>query len=487
MRRLSLFLALAVILTTVAIGLGYRLLLTKQGRSTDSLRLNNENSILKPQTIGDISDEGRLTLLQGREIFDVLRAQIPINPHLSAPLSQHGIKPTSTYLIFSERSEFEKAKSLINSARVFSNHRGTFNGVLLPNAMVLESPLPVEKIRKIPLQYPKTDSLDSEVYLLFRDGESFKRFIKRHEPSEKLNLLLPATNVMNKYPGASKFLRNSNSFSILGKNAVTFGPDLNLQQHKLVLLPADLPSLSSPPVDWFQGLLKPPERRIYLYALPIAMAALGFLGLIMRGYPLRWGLWAFIGGLGFLVAPNWHLFLAGLITSGLLQFGLRLRGASVPWFVLAGTAAYAFTFQPYLMDPFHGIYHFWTGFLLGLLTTLSGWTDRIRKNPTYGDVIALGLGLLVLSVTGLNQYQLASLTPAWLSITLLPAVVSLITAVNRPRHWPWIAGMTAWFILFYRAGNTGIYLLFLLSMVGWLIVESFRRFLVSGTSGRRPI
>lgn len=487
MRKLSLFLALAVILSVSAIGLGYRLVLTQQGRSTKSVALDNERRLLKPRTLEDLTKKGQLSILSGREIHHVFRAQIPVVPYLSTQASLLKIDTEKSYIITSEREIFERLKEELDSVSVYSNNRLTFNGVLYPKAFVLESPLPIERFRDIPIRFPPTDDLEEERYVLLTSNEAFRRFLVNREPNENLNLILPGTKLLNQNRDVASFVRAVNSFTVLGKNALRARPGLNVHETDLLLIPKDFPDLTTPAVDWFRGGITPPDRTLYLYTLPLLMAALGFLGLIMRGYPLRWGLWAFIGVIGFLFAPNWHFFLAGLITSGLLQFGLRLRGASVPWFILSGTVAFGLGFQPYLVDPFFGIQYFWIGFLLGLLTTLSGWSERIKKNPTYGDVIALVLGLMVLGVAVLTQYRMATLGETWLAITLLPAVVSLVTVVNRPRHWPWMTGMAAWFILFYRSGNPGIFIAFLLSMAGWILIEKTRRFLTAGPTGRKPI
>lgn len=474
-------------LAITAVGLGYRLVLTQQGRATDAVSLENDDKLLQPQTLDDMEGEGRLALLSGREIHHVFRAQIPVVPYLTTQSTLLKIDPDKTYLITSERRIFERLKDTLDSVSVYSNSRMTFNGVLYPNAFVLVSSVPVDRFRDVPLQFPATDDLREERYVLLRTTEEFQRFLVNREPSQYLNLILPGTKLLNEDRDAARFVRAVNSFSVLGKNAVEAEPHMKLNEYDLLLHPGGFPDLTTPTVEWFRGRVKPPGQLNYVYALPIFVAVLGFLGLIMRGYPLRWGLWALIGVIGFLFVENWHLFLVGLVSSGLLQFGLRIRGASVPWFIMSGTVAFAFAFQPYLVDPFHGFNYFWIGLLVGLLTTLSGWSDRIRKNPTYGDVIALALGILVLAVAILTQLDKATLGQTWLAITLLPAAVSLITVVNRPRHWPWITGVTAWFILFFRSGNTGIFMAFLLSMAGWILIEQARRFLTSGSTGRRPL
>lgn len=474
-------------LAITAVGLSYRLVLTQQGRSTNSISLENDEKLLRPQTLDDLAGEGRLAVLSGRQIHHVFRAQVPVVPYLSTQSSLLKIDTDKTYLITSERQIFERLKQTLDSVSVYSNNRLTFNGVLYPKAFVLVSSVPVERFRDVPLQFPSTDDLEEERYVLLRTTEEFRRFLVNREPSKYLNLVLPGTRLLNEDRDAASFVRKVNSFSVLEKNAVQAKPRMNVHDYDLLLHPGGFPDFATPPVDWFRGRIEPPRKMRYVFTLPIFMAVLGFLGLIMRGYPLRWGLWAIIGVIGFLFVENWHLFLTGLIASGLLQFGLRIRGASVPWFIMSGTVAFAFAFQPYLVDPFYGFNYFWIGLLVGLLTTLSGWSDRIRKNPTYGDVIALVLGILVLGVAVLTQFEMATLGQSWLAITLLPAAVSLITVVNRPRHWPWITGVAAWFILFFRSGNTGIFIAFLLSMAGWILIEQARRFLTSGTTGRRPV
>lgn len=478
---------LAAILAATTVGLSYRLVLTQQGRSTESVSLENDKRLLRPLTLEDLSDRGELSLLSGQDIRHVFHAQIPVVPYLSTQASLLKIDPEKSYIITSERALFERLRSSLGSVSVYRNSRLTFNGALYPRAFVLESPLPKDRFRNIPIRFSSIDEPGVKQYVLLPSREAFLQFMEGRDPSKKLNLILPNTRVLHDNRQAARFVRQVNSFSILGKNAVMARPDKNIYYHDLLLLPKNFNWLTRPEGDWFRGEFSAPGRTFYIYALPLIMASLGFLGLILRGYPLRWALWAFIGVAGFLFAPNWHLFLTGLIASGLVQFGLRIRGASIPWFILAGSFAYGFGFQPYLVDPFHGFYQFWIGFLLGLLTTLSGWSDRIRKNPTFGDVIALVLGVMSFGVAVLYQFDYATLGQGWMAITFLPPAVFLITAVNRPRHWPWMTGMAAWFVLFYRSGNTGVYLVFLLSMAGWIFFEATRRALTSGSRGRRPI
>jgi hypothetical protein len=182
-----------------------------------------------------------------------------------------------------------------------------------------------------------------------------------------------------------------------------------------------------------------------------------------------------VGIAGYALAGGWHLFLAGLVTAGIARFGLRVRGPSTAWLVLAGLTAYGYAYQPYLLDPFLADGTFWLGATVGLLCVTPDWQRVLRRELRYGDLVVLLLSVGAVGFAVRVTAYSGSMAGLVAYSILLPLIPVLLQGEDGSYTLPWLGGIAAWVWVFSAGTALGGLLWFLLVGLAWFLYRSIGR------------
>jgi hypothetical protein len=452
-----------------AVGVGQRLLLEKYGRRVSALSLDNDEKIVHPWSVEDFRDAGTLTVLTGADIYDVFRAQLPVNPRMYTVENLLDVDPDHTYLLTNEPSVFQRLNETLPNLEIYRSGGIIFNGVSIPRAYVLVSDRTKKKLLTQPVGIP--DDLlpgSSDKYLYLTNLGTPTVLSERNLADFNYNVILKSDDILHDESRSKALLNGPGKIYVMEKNAMVAQAETNLNEDRLLLYHG---TRSSP---WYQGVLKSPDLAFFATSLSLLLAAVAFLGLFLQGYPFRWATWLLAGIVVYFLGI-WHFVLLGLLAAGLIQLGLRVRAQSVGWFLLAGLIVYGFGYKPYEFVPFQSQLGFWSGAVGGLFLLSGGWRSRLQSRPTYADLVVVLAGVAVVSLV----------LPGWgytvgpellsLSTVLLPFVPLLVRSDDSLFNFVWLIGLASWG--YYLLGNTLLVapFYFVFVMVFWWVFRSVGR------------
>jgi hypothetical protein len=282
------------------------------------------------------------------------------------------------------------------------------------------------------------------------------------------NVILDQSELLRDREFVENLMEGPGTIYLLGRNAVRATSDRRLRPNQLIL------QEESGEHPWYEGPITPPGEDFFAVALPLVVAGVGFLGLSVQGYPLRWALWLLIGIVGYTLA-GWHLFLAGLATAGVVRFGLRVRGPATAWLVLAGLVAYGYAYRPYVLDAFFGGEIFWFGAVLGLLCVTPDWHRVLRRDVRYGDLVVLGLSAGAFLI-GIRVTEFAgSIGELVVYSIFLPLMPVFLQEEERNYTVSWLGGIAAWVWVFSVGTAVEFLFWFLLVGITWFLYRSIGR------------
>lgn len=457
-------------LVLVTLGVTQRLILEKTGRHVETVNLEDPKRVLHPPRIRFLRDAGQVTVLTGGEIYNIFRSQFPINPHISTQENLIKLDTDKTYLITDRRKIFERLRQQLPDAAPYVSENLIFNGVRVPNNFVLESARSKDDLLEHPLNLVDSDRRpDSDQYLYLADVDARRVLTEDLSDTFSGNVILDQPDLLKDHELTRSLMNDGGQIYLLGRNAVRAAPDLRLNDRRLVFTQGERG------LPWYGGTVSPPEASLFGVGLTLLVAAVGFLGIFLQGYPLRWSLWLIVGILAYLLLDGWHLALTGLVAAGVARLGFRIRGSSTGWFLLAGLIVFGFGYRPYLLEPFGSTANFWIGVLVGFLCVTEDLRRRMEHRLRYADVVLLGLTLGAVYLAdppGGGNVNLGALTAY---TALLPLVPAIFSGGNGDFSLARVGGIAAWSVVFLAGTATTALFYFLPVMLVWFLFQGIGR------------
>lgn len=457
-------------LVLVVLGVTQRLVLEKAGRHVNTVNLDDPETVLQPPRVRALRDAGKLTVLTGGEVYNVFRSQFPINPHISTQENLVKLDTDKTYLITDRRKIFERLRQQLPGSAPYESENLVFNGVRVPNNFVLETDRSKEELLDHPLNLIDSSLRPGPDQYLYLAGVDARRVLTEDLPDTFAgNVIIDEPDLLRDHDLTRSLMEGGGSIYLLGRNAVMAGPETHLGERRLVLTEGTKRS------SWFDGSATPPGVSFFAVALTLLVAAVGFLGIFLQGYPLRWALWLVVGILAYLLLDGWHLVLTGLVAAGVARLGFRLRGPSTGWFLLAGLIVYGFGYRPYLFEPFGSTLTFWGGALVGFLCVTEDWRRRMEHRLRYADLVLVGLALGAVWLAGPVVESTVNLGSLMAYTAVLPLVPAIFAGGNGDFSLAWVAGLAAWSVVFLAGSATAALFYFLPVMVAWFLFRAIGR------------
>ncbi len=429
---------LIVFITGVAVV--HRIGIINGGRRAEVLRLDSE-LLARFKTVGQLEEEGSLTIMTGREIMNHYRAQLPVNPHVFAQFINLQLEPRASYIL-TNNSEINRALlNTLDQARVYRDQFGNeYDGRRYPNAYVLEFSAPPSELEKKQLAYLEYPDREGDYFLKISDRVELENFFRIAPPERRVSLILDAG--LELPPLSEETREKVVNIYVAEDNARRIERDDFIYPDRFLYTSEDIVDL------YLAGIFNPLGRYFYRLGLLIVGLIICYLGLFHHEQPLRWLGWG-----GFLLLATFafstHVVALGVVLAGLFVYGWRRKYRRLIWYMLGGMIMFGFYFTPYLLRLYASGELFWGGVFAGgaiFLSPVRGWR---RKFVTAGDLlelIALGAVVWLFFYLPPANYQYLFSDRAWLLI-----IAPLLARVGAP--------------------ETGLdEFLFLTSLGGWLYI-----------------
>ena len=426
-----------VLVFIVAVAVVHRIGVINGGRQADVLRLDSER-VARFQTVGDLEEEGLLTVMTGREIMDFYRSQLPVNPHVFAQFVNLNLEPQASYILTNNSEINRTLRNSLDGARVYRDRFGNeYDGRRYPNAYVLEFSDSPTQLRGRQLAHLHFSQGPQEHFLKIDNRRELDKFIAISPTDRKLNLILAGDLEL---PALAEETR-----ARLGNIYMQTDNARAVERNDFIRSDLFLYTSAQIPGFYLEGIFRPLGRFFYRWGLLLVAAIIGYLGVIKQQQPLRWFAW---GGLvlaaSFLFST--HIAVLGVVLAGIFVYSWRRKYRRLIWFLLAGMLMFGFYFTPYLLRLYAPAEFFWAGLFAGGFVFLSPVYGLQRKFITAGDLVGMFFfvaGIWLFFYLPAAHYPFLFSTRAWLLI-LAPLLSRIILPETDLDEFLFLTSLGGW-------------------------------------------
>ncbi len=438
----------------------HRVAVETYGRKVPLSKRDSRN-LVSLKKLSSLERDNRVSLYTGREILDLYRAQLPINPYVFTQLKKLTFDSEKTYLITRQREVFQILKNSLPGVRVYRDRRGhRFDGNWYPDAFILTSSMSPGELREksvAELNFPE-DGSSKKCYLLLENDHQLELFISGPPPEKEINVILPSPE--SSFP--ERFFNKLGEILRLEREVQIVKAGDLLKEAQLFLTELDLPA------DLYRGKFEKMSPYFYVTGLVVLGLFAVFLGAYHDEQMVIWLVW---GVLILLSAPFYqlHKFSAGLLAAGFLRIGWKRKSRSLIWYFLTGIITFGLIYTSYLLLPMANSWTFWPGFAVGalLLTSLpAGWRKRsLRFEEIAYFILLLLIGYLLLYES--SEYAELLLKFKAGLLIFLPLTGWFFPRWGYKRSFLKLFGMVGWLFLFLNGAGLIYLFIYTAGLVVW--------------------
>lgn len=458
------FIILGLLIFFAALFTVHRVALETYGRKAPLYRTDS-SELVRLKKVGDLEASGRVSLFTGRDILELYRAQLPVNPFVFTQFQKLTITPENTYLIAQKRSVFKDLKSSLPGVRVYTDRRGhQFNGNWFPDAFILTTSMAPDAVREQPISELDYGNISGRRYLWFKTPHELDLFISGPPPEKEVNVILP--NPRSSFP--ERFFHRLGEILRLGKEVRLVEAGDVLSGARLFLTRKNLDSAL------FRGMFENLSFYFYLVGFVSLGVVGGLLGFHQDEKFVAWAAWSI---LIVILAPfyQFHKFLTGLLAAGILRLGWKRKSRSLIWYFLSGLFSFGLLYASYLVVPSAWNWSFWPGFILGGLLLVSfppGWRKRNIRLEEFAYSLLVLLVFTVIFYPGVFYRNLLPLFKAGM-LVLLPTAGWYFPRWGNKRGLLKLVAMVGWFQLFVSGAGWMYLFVFAGALILWELEQIY--------------